>query len=127
MCLITNNAQTDYLPKIVLKMMFLFTRTSPDPHLRGRSGEIEKKRDVKNTALSLLRQLELLGKHRLALLVLVRGPGFREDDAARSFLRQQLPHSLPRRDQQHEYDEALKAVYQVRRYPGQGEKSLLIN
>lgn len=70
--------------------------------------------------LSLLRQLELFGKHRFALLVLVSGPGFREGDAARAFLCQQLPHSLPRRDQKQKYDEALETVYQIRRYPGQG-------
>lgn len=72
-------------------------------------------------ALSLLGQLEFLGQHSLAFLVLVSRPGFREGDTARSLLRQQFPHSFPRHDQKQEYDESLKAVQQVRRYPGEIE------
>lgn len=74
--------------------------------------------------LSLLRQLELLGKHHFALLVLVRGPGFWESDTARSLLRQQLPHSFPRCDQKQEYDKSLETIQQVRRYPDEKERRL---
>lgn len=77
-----------------------------------------RKRKTRESVLSLLRQLELLGQHRFfALLVLVRGPGFREGDTARSLLRQQFPHPFPRRDQKQEYDESLETVQQIRRYP----------
>lgn len=79
----------------------------------------EKKK--RESMLSLLRQLELLGKHRFALLVLVRDPGFWESDAARSLLRQQLSHSFPHRDQNQEYDESLETVQQIRQDPDEKE------